>query len=88
MPPPIDAFDAACMRHDFCTAGPVDQAICDRALLGELHQLAASLGYLPRPLQWVEYGLRVKNGGPWTGMPFPGPGDAFGGLSSLFAPCW
>jgi hypothetical protein len=87
-PPPVDAFDAACMRHDLCTAGPGPDKACDMALVGELRNLALQYGYLPRPLQWAEYLIRVKAGGPWSGMPLPGPGDAFGVLSSLAAPCW
>lgn len=84
--PPVDAFDAACMRHDLCTAsGP--QTPCDRAFVGELHALAAQTGYLPRPLQWAEYVIRLKGGGPWGGMPMPQPGDAMGLLSSIFSSC-
>jgi hypothetical protein len=87
-PPPVDAFDAACMRHDLCTAGAGSDTPCDIALVGELHTLALQYGYLPRPLQWAEYVIRVKAGGSWGGMPLPGPGDALGILSSLAAPCW
>ena len=87
-PPPVDASDAACMRHDLCTAGPGPDTPCDIALVGELHSLSQRYGYLPRPLQWAEYVIRVKAGGPWGGMPWPGLGDAFGVLSSLAAPCW
>jgi hypothetical protein len=87
-PPPIDAFDAACMHHDLCTAGPGPDTPCDIALVQELHALSARYGYLPRPLQWAEYVIRVKSGGPWGGMPLPGPGDAVGLMSSLAAPCW
>ena len=39
--PPVDGFDAACMRHDYCTAGPFPETACDRVFVGELHQLAA-----------------------------------------------
>ena len=85
--PPVDIFDAACMRHDLCTAGPVPEVACDRAFVGELHQIAAQAGYLPRPLQWAEYVVRLKSGGGWGGMPMPMPGDAMGVMSSLMAPC-
>ncbi|MGB5736665.1 MAG: hypothetical protein WBM40_19730 [Thiohalocapsa sp.] len=87
-PPPVDAFDAACMRHDLCTAGPNPQKPCDIAFVNELRGIAARVGYLPRPLQWAEYLIRVKSGGPWGGMPMPTPADAFGAMSSLAAPCW
>jgi len=86
--PPVDAFDAACMRHDLCTAGPGPDTLCDRAFVGELHQVAARTGYLPRPLQWAEYVIRVKAGGGWGGVPLPMPGDAMGLMSSLVSPCW
>jgi hypothetical protein len=87
-PPPVDAFDAACMRHDLCVAGPQPEAPCDIAFVGELRGLALTHGYLPRPLQWAEYVIRMRAGGPWGGMPSPAPGDALGALSSLVAPCW
>ena len=87
-PPPVDAFDAACMRHDLCTAGPGSNKPCDIVFVTELRSIAAQVGYLPRPLQWAEYLIRVKAGGPWAGMPMPTPGDAFGALSSIAAPCW
>lgn len=87
-PPPVDAFDAACMRHDLCTAAPGANQACDIAFVGELRGLAAQLGYLPRPLQWAEYVIRLKAGGPVGGMPMPAPGDLFGAMSSLAAPCW
>lgn len=86
-PPPVDAFDAACMRHDLCTAAGPDTP-CDRAFVTELHLLAAQAGYLPRPLQWAEYVIRLKAGGGFGGMPMPTPGDAFGIMSSIAAPCW
>jgi len=87
-PPPVDAFDAACMRHDLCTAHPGSDTACDIGFVNELHRIAAQLGYLPRPLQWAEYLIRLKAGGPWGGMPMPTPGDAMGVMSSLAAPCW
>ena len=87
-PPPVDAFDAACMRHDLCTAGAASNKHCDIAFVTELRGIAAQVGYLPRPLQWAEYLIRVKSGGPWGGMPMPTPWDAFGAMSSLAAPCW
>jgi hypothetical protein len=87
-PPPVDAFDAACMRHDLCTAGPAPDKSCDMVLVSELHTLAQRYGYLPRPLQWAEYVIRVEAGGRWGGMPRPGLGDALGALTSLAAPCW
>ena len=88
-PPPVDAFDAACMRHDLCTGGPGPDKGCDVAFVSELRTLGAQSGYLPRPLQWAEYAIRVKSGGaPWAGMPMPSPGDAFGFMSSIAAPCW
>ena len=86
--PPVDAYDAACMHHDYCSAAPVPQGACDRALVVELNQLAAQSGYLPRPLQWVEYLLRVKSGGGWGNMPLPMPWDAMGLMSSVASPCW
>lgn len=85
--PPVDVFDAACMRHDYCTAGPAPEVVCDRAFVGELHQLAAQTGYLPRPLQWAEYVIRLKSGGGWGDMPMPTPWDAMGIMSSVLAPC-
>jgi hypothetical protein len=88
LPPPVDAFDAACMRHDLCTAGPGPEQSCDVAFVGELYAVAARVGYLPRPLQWAEYVIRVKAGGPVGGMPMPSPFDAFGLMSSVAAPCW
>ena len=84
--PPVDAFDAACMRHDLCTAYGPDTP-CDRAFVGELHQIAAQTGYLPRPLQWAEYVIRLKSGGGWGGMPMPTPWDGMGVMSSLMSPC-
>ncbi len=87
-PPPVDAFDAACMRHDLCTAHPGSDTPCDIAFVGELRSIAAQVGYLPRPLQWAEYLVRLKSGGPWGGMPIPTPGDAMGVMSSLASPCW
>jgi hypothetical protein len=87
-PPPVDAYDAACMRHDLCTLGPGSDTRCDHAFVGEVRTLAAQLGYLPRPLQWAEYVIRVKSGGGWGDMPMPSPWDAMGALSSIAAPCW
>jgi hypothetical protein len=87
-PMPVDAFDAACMRHDFCVAGPGPDRHCDVAFVDELHTIAAQVGYLPRPLQWAEYVIRVKAGGPKGGMPMPSPFDALGLMSSVAAPCW
>lgn len=86
-PPPADPFDAACMRHDLCTAGPGPDTPCDIAFVGELHSLARLYGHLPRPLQWAEYVIRIKAGGAWTGMPLPAPGDTLGIFRSLTAPC-
>ncbi len=59
--PPVDGFDAACMRHDYCIDGPGPEAQCDRALVDELNLLASQVGYLPRPLQWGAVG-----GANWT----------------------
>ncbi len=89
-PPPIDEFDAACMRHDLCTGGSdfFGNERCDRALVAELNLLRAKYGFLPRPLQWAEYALRVKSGGPWGRMPMPSPGDLFGFMDSAMASCW
>ncbi len=87
-PPPVDAFDAACQRHDLCTAGPEPNGLCDRRFVAELYALAEQFGYLPRPLQWAAYLLRVKSGGGWGAPPTPTPWDAFGLMSSLAAPCW
>jgi hypothetical protein len=87
-PPPVDVFDAACMRHDLCIASPTPEAACDVAFIDELRGIAAQVGGLPRPLQWAEYVIRLKVAGPQGGMPMPTPGDAFGLLSSVAAPCW
>jgi hypothetical protein len=87
-PPPVDAFDAACMRHDLCTAAPGPNRGCDDVFVAELRGIAAQLGYLPRPLQWAEYLIRIKAGGPGGGMPMPMPGDALGAMSSILSPCW
>ncbi len=86
--PPVDAYDAACMRHDLCTGGSMSNPACDRAFVDEIHFLAVQTGYLPRPLQWAEYLIRVKAGGGWGGMPMPTPGDAMGLMSSIASPCW
>jgi hypothetical protein len=86
-PPPVDVFDAACMRHDLCTAS-APETLCDRAFITELHRLAAQTGYLPRPLQWAEYVIRLKAGGGWGGMPMPTPWDGMGLFSSILSPCW
>ncbi|WPL15763.1 hypothetical protein Thiowin_00680 [Thiorhodovibrio winogradskyi] len=88
VPPPIDPFDAACMRHDLCTAGFGSDIACDRAFVGELHALALRHGGLPRPLQWAEFVIRLKAGGYPSGMPMPSPWDVMGLASSLAAPCW
>ncbi|MCB2101474.1 MAG: hypothetical protein KDE22_11425, partial [Rhodobacterales bacterium] len=87
-PPPVDPFDAACMRHDLCYEqnGRFDSQ-CDRALVMELRWLAQRLGGMPRPLQYAEYLFRVKEGGDLGGMPLPTPGDMMGLLGSLMAPC-
>lgn len=87
-PPPVDEFDAACMRHDLCTTGPLGNNQCDRRFVYELQGLTAKYGFLPRPLQWAEYAIRVKSGGPWGGMPAPLPGDAMGLMGSFAGPCW
>lgn len=87
-PPPVDAFDSACMRHDLCTLAPGSETPCDLVFVAELRTLKSRLGYLPRPLQWAEYAIRIKAGGPWGGMPVPAPGDALGAMWSLAAPCW
>lgn len=87
-PPPVDLFDAACMRHDLCSAGPGPEAACDLQLAAELRVLEAQIGFLPRPLQWAEYVIRVKSGGPWGGFPLPSPGDVIGLMAGLAAPCW
>lgn len=85
--PPIDVFDAACMRHDYCVGSPVPETVCDRNFVIEINQLAAQIGYLPRPLQWAEYVIRLKSGGGWGGMPLPLPDDAAGLMSSILTPC-
>jgi hypothetical protein len=88
-PPPVDAFDAACMRHDLCVASTPYDTPCDIAFVNELHAVAAQVGGMPRALQWAEYAIRVKAGGPTlTGMPMPMPWDAMGAMSILTAPCW
>jgi len=86
-PPPVDAFDAACMRHDLCTAASPSDRPCDVAFVTDLHRIATQLGGMPRPLQWAEYVIRLKAGGPWGGMPMPTPWDAIGTFSSLTAGC-
>jgi hypothetical protein len=87
-PPPVDEFDAACMRHDYCTASPVNSDVCDVNFVQELRFLAGKYQYLPKPLQWAEYLFRVKSGGnPMNGMPMPTPWDAFGAMTSV-QPCW
>ncbi len=68
--PLVDAFDAACMRHDLCIAGAWSETPCDRAFVDELHLIDAQAGYLPRPLQWAEYLIRVKAGGGWGGCSY------------------
>ncbi len=86
--PPVDVYDAACMRHDLCRAGPWAPGACDRAFVDELNALAVQTGGLPRPLEWAEYLIRLKEGGGWGGMPMPTPWDAMGLMSSIAAPCW
>jgi hypothetical protein len=88
LPPPVDPYDAACMRHDICTGDSGDDTACDLHFISELHALASQFGYLPRSLQWAEYAIRVKAGGPRGGMPMPSIVDAFGAFGSLTAPCW
>jgi len=87
-PPPIDVFDAACMHHDVCTAGPGPDGACEYAFVGEIRALANRFGYLPRSLQWAEYVIRVKSGGSWGDMPMPTPWDAIGAMSGIAAPGW
>lgn len=87
IPPPVDVFDAACMRHDLCLSERFDETLCDRFFVLELRDLASRVGYLPRPLQWAEYAIRVRSGGPWGDIPSPTPGDALGFLSSLAGRC-
>ena len=86
-PPPVDAFDATCMRHDPCLSEGMDETLCDRFFVVELRSLAGRFGYLPRALQWAEYAIRVKSGGTWGDMPAPLPGDALGFLGSLVGSC-
>jgi hypothetical protein len=86
-PPPIDAFDNACKRHDLCIAGPGRERDCDLQFVAELHGLARRLGSLPRPLQWAEYVIRVKAGGSLDNMPTPTPEDTVGLAASLLGPC-
>ncbi len=87
-PPPVDEFDAACMKHDFCTGGSFfGKKYCDKALVYELNRLRWKYGYLPRPLLWAEYVLRVKTGGSWRHMPVPRPGDPVGALKDVMADC-
>ena len=47
-PPPVDEFDAACMRHDFCIAGSGDSLPCDISFIQELHAVAARREVTPR----------------------------------------
>jgi hypothetical protein len=86
-PPPVDAFDAACMRHDLCVATSPSDTPCDIAFVQELRSVAARVGGMPRPLQWAEYAIRLKAGGGWDGMPTPTPWDVMGAFSSLASPC-
>ena len=86
-PPPVDAFDAACMRHDLCVVSSPSDKPCDIAFINELRGIAARVGGMPRPLQWAEYVIRLKAGGPWGGMPMPMPWDAMGAFSSLTSGC-
>jgi hypothetical protein len=78
------------MRHDFCVINNGNDTPCDVAFVNELHLLAAQHGgYLPRPLQWAEYVIRLKAGGnPFAGMPMPTPWDGMGAMGSVFTPCW
>ena len=88
-PPPVDAFDAACMRHDLCTASTPADRPCDIAFLNELYATAAQVGGMPRSLQWAEYVIRIKVSGPAAGIPpMPTPWDAMGMFSSVTARCW
>jgi hypothetical protein len=75
------------MRHDLCLSERFDETLCDRFFVLELRDLASRVGYLPRPLQWAEYAIRVRSGGPWGDIPSPTPGDALGFLSSLAGRC-
>lgn len=86
--PPVDAYDAVCMRHDLCSMAPGPDRHCDWAFVGELNSLAAHTGYLPRPLQWAEYLIRFKAGGSPMGFPMPTPFDAMGLASAIASPCW
>ncbi len=87
-PPPIDEFDAACMKHDFCTGGSFfGKKYCDKGFSRELRYLRWKYGYLPRPLRWAEYLLRIKTGGSWKNMPMPKPGDPIGALRDVLADC-
>ncbi|QFY90748.1 hypothetical protein D5125_15475 [Magnetovirga frankeli] len=88
LPAPVDEFDAACMQHDICTSMGPDTP-CDVHFVNQLHALGAKYGYLPRPLQWAEYVIRIKAGGnPFSAMPTPTPWDAMGAMGSLATPCW
>ncbi len=88
-PPPVDAFDAACMRHDLCIINSRSDTPCDVAFVNDLHFQAAQYGYLPRPLQWAEYVIRLKAGDhPMSGMPMPTPWDGMGAMGSIMTPCW
>lgn len=88
-PPPVDAFDDACRRHDICWAMTGGGTGCDLAFVQELHGLAWQYGYLPRPLQWAESLLRMRSGSmpmPWN-MPLPSPGDMFGVMDMMGSDC-
>ncbi len=87
-PPPMDGFDAVCMRHDFCTLAAYDDTGCDIAFVEELRGLAMQYGGLPRALQWAEYVIRIKAGGNWGDMPTPTPWDAWSAMDSYATPCW
>lgn len=88
-PPPIDDYDAACMRHDQCVADRfMNKKACDIGFVNELNMLRSRYGSMPRSLEWAEYVLRLRSGGDWRGMPIPEPHDPLGMLRSFTESCW
>ncbi len=79
------------MHHDLCYAQRrVGKKICDIAFVRELNWLKHVYGDMPRELEWAKYYIRARDGGGWTGMPFPEPGDPMDMLDILdrSRSCW
>lgn len=87
-PRPIDAFDAACMRHDYCYERfGEDDRRCDAGFVQDLHGLFWQYRYLPRPLQLAERYYSTRIGLASGPPPMPMPGDIMGLLGGLLADC-